>query len=83
MSFEPVPHVRASATSIPPSSIAMAALDGDLVLVENAFHRDVDVSPATTSVPTPFPAHFEALLPAATGKRLYAGMWDGWPGARR
>jgi hypothetical protein len=76
--FGPVPHVRSVRDFDPALVDRLAGLDGDLVLVENAFHRDVDVSPATTSVPTPFPAHFEALLPAATGTRLYAGMWDGW-----
>ena len=27
---------------------------------------------------TPFAAHMEAMLAAETGKRLYAGLWDGW-----
>ena len=76
--FGPVPHVRSVRDFDPALVDRLSGLDGDLVLVENAFHRDVDESAAAASVPTPFPAHFEALLPAATGKRLYAGMWDGW-----
>ena len=34
---------------------------------------------------TPFQVHFESLLPRLTGRRLYAGMWDGyqWTPARR
>jgi hypothetical protein len=56
----------------------LRGLDGALVLVENAPHRDMDPSPARTSERTPFGAHFESLLPGLTGRRLYAGMWDGW-----
>jgi hypothetical protein len=56
----------------------VAASEGHLVGIENAFHRDVDVHPDRVSLPTPFGIHYEALLPAATGRALYAGMWDGW-----
>jgi hypothetical protein len=76
--WRPVPHVPAARDLQPELSDRIARAEGDLVLVENAFHRDVDTSPDTASVPTPFDAHFEALVPAATGRRLYAGMWDGW-----
>jgi hypothetical protein len=79
--FGPVPHVRSVRDFDPALVDRLSSLDRDLValvLIENAFHRDVDASPMTTSVSTPFPAHFEALLPEATGTRLYAGMWDGW-----
>jgi hypothetical protein len=30
------------------------------------------------SEPTPFVSHFQSLLGRETGKRLYAGIWDGW-----
>jgi hypothetical protein len=30
------------------------------------------------SDPTPFESHFHSLLAPETGKRLYAGIWDGW-----
>jgi len=56
----------------------VAASDGALVLVENTPHRDMDADPARTTEPTPFGAHLEQLLGTATGRRLYAGFWDGW-----
>lgn len=56
----------------------VASLDGHLVAFENSPHRNVSADPARWSVKTPFAAHFEPLLPAATGRRLYAGFWDGW-----
>jgi hypothetical protein len=66
-SFAPVPHVR-SVRDVDPALVdRLSGLDGDLVLVESSLNP-------------PFPAHFEALLPAATGKRLYGGMWGGGRG---
>jgi hypothetical protein len=77
VTFQQVPHVAALAEYAPALVDGVRHAPGNLVLVENAFHRDVDVTPGE-SVPTPFPAHFEVRLPAETGRRLYAGMWDGW-----
>jgi hypothetical protein len=63
----------------------VAASDGNLVLVENNPRRNVVATPAASgespvisSEPSLYGTHFEALLPAATGRRLYAGAWDGW-----
>lgn len=83
--WQPVPHIRSEAEVEPALVERLRGLDGALVLVENAAHRDMDLSPATTSERTPFPVHFESLLPRLTGRRLYAGMWDGyqWTPARR
>jgi hypothetical protein len=83
--WQPVPHIRSEAEVEPALVERLRALDGALVLVENAAHRDMDLSPATTSERTPFQVHFESLLPRLTGRRLYAGMWDGyqWTPARR
>ena len=68
MSFRPVPHVR-SARDVDATLVdRITRLDGDLVVVEDTFSADA-----------PVPVHFVALLPAATGKRLYAGMWDDGP----
>lgn len=76
--LHPVPHVR-DASEIEPGLIAqMRGLDGALVLLENTPHRDMDADPARDIEPTPVPAHFESVVPRLTGKRLYAGMWDGW-----
>lgn len=76
--LSPVPHVRSVREFNPDLVDRLGTLDGNLVLIENAFHRDVDVSVGRTSLPTPFTAHYEALLPAVTGQRFYGGMWDGW-----
>lgn len=80
-----VPHIRSEAEVEPALAERLRSLDGALVLLENAAHRDMDLSPATTSERTPFQVHFESLLPGQTGRRLYAGMWDGyqWTPARR
>jgi hypothetical protein len=56
----------------------LATLDGALVLLENSYHRQMDNDRANLAESTPFQAHFEALLPSATGRRFYAGVWDGW-----
>lgn len=56
----------------------VAGLDGALVLFENTPHRDMDADPARTTEPTPFGAHIEQVIAATTGRRLYAGLWDGW-----
>jgi hypothetical protein len=80
-----VPHIRSEAEVEPALVERLRGLDGALVLLENAAHRDMDLAPATTSERTPFQVHFESLLPGQTGRRLYAGMWDGyqWTPARR
>ncbi|HTL45136.1 MAG TPA: hypothetical protein VL262_12420 [Vicinamibacterales bacterium] len=75
--FFQVQHVPGVESYAPALVQRIRTAPGYLVLVENAFHRDVDTT-SGESVPTPFPSHFEALLPAATGRLLYAGMWDGW-----
>jgi hypothetical protein len=83
--WQPVPHIRSEAEVEPALVERLRGLGGALVLVENAAHRDMDLSPATTSERTPFPVHVESLLPHLTGRRLYAGLWDGyqWTPARR
>ena len=83
--WQSVPHVRSEAEVEPALVARLRGLDGALVLLENAAHRDMDLSPATTAERTPFQVHFESLLPGLTGRRLYAGMWDGyqWTPARR
>jgi hypothetical protein len=73
-----VPHVRTSRDADPALVDRIATLDGALVLVENTPHRDMDADPARTTEPPPVQAHVEQLLAATTGKRLYAGLWDGW-----
>jgi hypothetical protein len=73
-----LPHLQ-SVTDFAPGVVArLKTLDGNLVVVENNPHRDVTASPAERSERSLYGTHYEALLPSATGKRLYAGYWDGW-----
>jgi hypothetical protein len=76
--WHPVPHIPSLDAAEPALSARLRAGTGGLVLLENTFHRDMDASPVRTSAPTPFTVHFESLLPRTTGRRFYAGMWDGW-----
>jgi hypothetical protein len=73
-----LPHVDRVQDFNPHLVQQVSALDGNLVLIENSPHRDMDLAADRRSVRTRFPAHFEALLPAATGKRFYGSEWDGW-----
>jgi hypothetical protein len=74
----PVPHVDSLESWQPALVARLRGLDGNLVLVENTYHRDMIAAEGQESEDTPFEAHFQSLIPAATGKRLYAGVWDGW-----
>ncbi len=74
----PVPHVPDARALDPGLVDRLRGLDGAMILLENTFHRDMDVDPARESERTPFAAHLEGLLVPATGKRFYAGVWDGW-----
>jgi len=76
-----VPHVPTLAAGDPALVERVKALGHDagaLVLVENTPHRDMDAGPASTTEPTPFAAHVEQILGTTTGRRFYAGLWDGW-----
>jgi hypothetical protein len=73
-----VPHVPTPRAADPALVDYLRSLDGALILLENTFHRDMDADPTRETEPTPFAAHLEGLLVAATGRRFYAGLWDGW-----
>jgi hypothetical protein len=75
--FSKVPHVQALADWNAALVSRIAAADGT-VLVENSPHLDMIESPDRSTPKTPFGAHFEPLLPGSTGRRFYAGFWDGW-----
>src|SRR6185436_3490107 len=49
-----------------------------MVLVEISPHRDMDSDPIRRTPKTPFPSHFEGLLPGVAGQRFYSQMFDGW-----
>ncbi|MFN8058138.1 MAG: hypothetical protein U0Q12_03175 [Vicinamibacterales bacterium] len=74
----PVPHVPDARALDPALVDEIRPLDGAMVLVENTFHRDMDADLSRETERTPFAAHLEGLLVPATGKRFYAGVWDGW-----
>ena len=76
--MQPVPHVNTLADWNPGLVERIREATSGLVLLENSPHLDMIESRAAASEKTPFPAHFEPLLPATTGRRFYAGFWDGW-----
>ena len=76
--MQPVPHVRTLADWHQGLVDRIRQSTGSMVLLENSPHLDMIESPAWVTEKTPFPAHFEPLVPAMTGRRLYAGFWDGW-----
>ena len=76
--MQPVPHVGALADWNAALVDRIRHATAGVVLLENSPHLDMIESPAVTSPKTPFPAHFEPLVPATTERRLYAGFWDGW-----
>jgi hypothetical protein len=76
--WQPVPHVDGLRDFNQALVDRVASLEGQVVAFENSPHRNVSADPQERSVKTPFSAHFEPLLPGATGKRFYAGFWDGW-----
>lgn len=73
-----VPHVAQRRDLDPVLVERVKTLDGALILFENTFHRDLDGDPTRETEKTPFSSHFEAFLGRETGKRFYAGLWDGW-----
>lgn len=78
MSWTEVPHLTDRRDADPVLVDHLQTLDGATILLENTFHRDMDGDPSRETQRTPFSAHFEAFLPTVTGKRFYAGLWDGW-----
>lgn len=76
--FTQVPHLN-RLDDWNPALVARIRDDtAGMVLVENSPHLDMIESPTLTTAKTPFGVHFEPLLPASTGRRFYAGFWDGW-----
>jgi len=73
-----LPHLRSVEDFVPGVVARLETLDGNLVVVENNPHRDVTAPSTERSERSLYGTHYEALLPSATGKRLYAGYWDGW-----
>jgi hypothetical protein len=77
-----LPHRRSVDDFVPDLVARLKTLDGNLVVVENNPHRDVAAGTGVRSERSLYGVHYEALLPGATGRRLYAGYWDGWQWTR-
>jgi hypothetical protein len=77
-----LPHRRSVEDFVPDLVARLRTLDGNLVVVENNPHRDVAAGSGARSERSLYGIHYEALLPDETGKRLYAGYWDGWQWTR-
>lgn len=73
-----VPHVQTVRDFDSALIDRLTTLDGARVLLENSPHRDLDSSTVTRTERTPFNVHFEAYLPATTGKLYYGQPWDCW-----
>lgn len=76
--WQPVPHVSSVRDFNAPLVDRVAAAPGALVLVENNPHRNTNATSGGRTAPSKFGNHFESLLAAETGRRLYASYWDGW-----
>jgi hypothetical protein len=71
-------HHEASVETFVPRLVArMKTATGPMVLLENNPHREVSTPPGR-SEKSLYGTHYEALIPDAIGKRLYAAYWDGW-----
>ena len=76
--FSRVPHVTSVREFDPALIDRLGTLDGHLVLIEGNPHRDLNADPVHRTERTPFGIHFEAMLPAKTGRSFYAQTWDAW-----
>lgn len=76
--FQPVWHEPDVASFAGPVLGRMATAPGGMVLVENNPHWNMVATPGERSVRSRFSSHYEALLPAATGKRFFGQPQDGY-----
>jgi hypothetical protein len=81
-SFEPLWHVHDVREVNPALVDHLASLDGNLVLIEDSPHRNLNATPGRRTVKPLLDAHIEALLPGATGRRFYGQEWDSWHWSR-
>jgi hypothetical protein len=76
--YHAVPHVPDLRAFNGPLVDRVRGAGGALVVVENNPHLNMNADPGGTTERSRFGIHFEPLLADATGRRLYAGYWDGW-----
>lgn len=76
--FEQVPHVPNVAAFNPALVDRVKRAPGGMVLLENNPHWNMIATPGQRSERSKFETHYEALLPAATGKRFFGQPQDGY-----
>jgi hypothetical protein len=76
--FIATPHLAGVRDFDPALVDRLGMLDGNLVLVEQSPHRDLNAALDQRTERTPFNTHFEALLPDVTHRRFYSQSWDTW-----
>lgn len=76
--WQTVPHVTSVRDFNSTLVDRVANANGALVLIENNPHRNTNASPGGVTAESRWGIHFESLIAAETGRRLYASYWDGW-----
>jgi hypothetical protein len=76
--FEAVPHVADVSVFNPALVDRVKNAPGGMVLLENNPHWNMIATPGQRSEPSRFDTHYEALLPAETGKRFFGQPQDGY-----
>ncbi|HEX6210152.1 MAG TPA: hypothetical protein VF136_05210 [Methylomirabilota bacterium] len=80
--FAPLPHVPDVRAFDPALVDRIASRDGHLVLLENNPHWDMISAPDHRTERSRFDVHYEALLPAATGRWFFGQPQDGYHRSR-
>lgn len=77
--WQPVPHVNSVRDFNRELVDRVQAAPGALVLLENNPHRNMNADPGGKTERSIFGTHFEVMVAAETGRRLYSGGYsDGW-----
>lgn len=76
--FQPVWHEPDVAAFMGPVIGRIGAAPGGIVLMENNPHWNMVATPGQRSERSRFKSHYESLLPAATGKRVFGQAQDGY-----
>lgn len=80
--YAPVPHLPDVRAFNPVLVDRLQRAGGEMVLLENNPHWDMIGDPGVRTERSRFDVHYEALLPAATGKRFFGQPQDGYHRSR-
>ena len=80
--YTPVRHLPDVRAFNPALVDQLQQASGQMVLLENSPHWDMISDPAARTERSRFDVHYEALLPAATGKRFFGQPQDGYHRSR-